>query len=63
MTRFIHEHSRYWRHGFCDALFDRPCKSPLPQSYAHTKLNAEYLEGYMAGEDKAHELQLRSLRA
>jgi len=47
-----YEHSIYWRHGFADAVMQRPCKSPLPQDYKHIRMNAEYIAGFMEGESR-----------
>lgn len=38
--------------GFCDAMFRRPCKSPYSlEGWGAIRKNAEYINGYMRGEE------------
>ena len=36
------------KHGLCDALFNRPCKSP----WTDFKRQSEYVRGYMMAQGK-----------
>jgi len=41
-----------WRAGYCDAVMNRPCKSPFPEGWRWAYKSAQYISGYMEGEAK-----------
>lgn len=44
--------SAEWRHGFCDAVFDRPSDSPWKNAgWKAKRKNEQYLRGYFYGKE------------